>query len=398
MAILFVPKEIAPGERRVAAVPDSVKRFVKDGHTVRVQAGAGALAFVTDEAYVAAGASIEPSAEAGWGAADVVLQIGVPTPAQVRLLKPRASVVSFLWAQENPDVVRAFVEREASAFSMDALPRTTRAQKDDALTSQASLAGYRAAVLAAAHLPKIFPMQMTPAGTLRPAKVVILGVGVAGLQAIATAKRLGAIVEANDVRPECREQVESLGATWIDTGTVASVAQGYAAEQSEEFRRKQQEILRERIVAADVVITTALIPYRPAPKLVTDAMLAAMRHGSVIVDLAAERGGNVEGTEPGRTVVLHGVTVIGESNAAGAIPTHASEQYAKNVGNVLADATKKGVFGWDLADEIVAGALVVHAGDVRHAKTREVLGLPPLPPPAAPAPAPAPAAAAAPPR
>ena len=272
MAILFVPKEVAPGERRVAAVPDSVKRFVKDGHTVRVQAGAGALAFVTDEAYVAAGASIEPSAEAGWGAADVVLQIGVPTPAQVRLLKPRASVVSFLWAQENPDVVRAFVEREASAFAMDALPRTTRAQKDDALTSQASLAGYRAAVLAAAHLPKIFPMQMTPAGTLRPAKVVILGVGVAGLQAIATARRLGAMVEANDVRPECREQVESLGATWIDTGTVASVAQGYAAEQSEEFRRKQQEILRERIVAADVVITTALIPYRPAPKLVTDAI------------------------------------------------------------------------------------------------------------------------------
>ena len=380
MATIFVPKETSPGERRTAATPETVKRLVKDGHTVVIERGAGALAFYTDAEYEAAGAGISADGSAVCDA-DVVAQFSVPSTSLLGRMKLGSSIISFLWAPENLDAVRALATRNLSAFAMDSLPRSTRAQKDDALTSQASLAGYKAVLLAATHLPKIFPMQMTPAGTIRPARVVILGAGVAGLQAIATARRLGAIVEVSDVRPEVKEQVQSLGAVYIEVpGTVASGAGGYAAEQTDEFRRKQQEVLRERIVAADVLITTALIPYRPAPRLVLADVVRAMRPGSVIVDLAAERGGNVEGTEPGRTVVKDGVTIIGDLQLAGTVATHATDQYAKNVQNVLSDATKKGIFGWDLADDIVADALIVHGGDVRHARTRELLGLPPAPP------------------
>lgn len=389
MAVVFVPKET--GERRVAAVPDTVRRLVKDGHAVTVETGAGLRAHYADAEYVEAGATMAgPAARAD---ADLVLQVTPPTAADVAAMKPGASFVGYLWPLDRLDVVRAMAARRLSAYALDALPRTTRAQKADALTSQGSLAGYKAVLLAAASSSKLFPLQMTPAGTVRPARVLIIGAGVAGLQAIATARRLGAIVEVSDVRPEVKEQVMSLGATYLEVeAPVASGTGGYAAEQSEDFLRRQRELLAARVAAADVVITTALIPYRPAPRIVTAEMVRAMRRGSVIVDLAAERGGNVEGTEPGRTVEKDGIVFVGELNLAATLPTVASDQYARNVLAVVADATKKGVFAWDLADDTTAGALVVHAGEVRHGKAREALGLPPLAPPS---PTPPPAAAPA---
>ncbi len=389
MASIFFPKEFPAGERRVAATPDTVKRLVKEGHSVTIEQGAGAGAFYPDTEYSQAGAAIEADAAKAWAAADIIAQLSVPMASQVSQMKEGASIVSFLWPLDNLELVKLLAERKISAFAMDAVPRTTRAQKDDALTSQASLAGYKAVLLAAMHLPKIFPMQMTAAGTIRPAKVVIIGAGVAGLQAIATAKRLGAIVEVSDVRPEVKEQVQSLGASYIEVKSEENLSAvgGYAKEQSEEFKRKQAEVLRAHLVAADAIITTALIPYRPAPRLIGADVVQAMRPGSVIVDLAAERGGNCELTEPGKTVVKHGITLVGELALANTLPVHASDQYAKNVQNVLSDATKKGVFGWDLADDIVGGgktkegqaypgALITHSGEVLHPKVREALKLP----------------------
>jgi H+-translocating NAD(P) transhydrogenase subunit alpha len=393
MSVVFVRNESASGERRVAATPDTVRRFLADGHRVVVERGAGRLARLPDDEYVAAGATLGTSDDVR--TADVVLTVRPPDADLVGAMREGASIVGFLWLLDRLDVARSLVARGASAFALDALPRTTRAQKSDALTSQASLAGYKAVVLAAARLPKIFPMQMTPAGTIRPAKVLVIGAGVAGLQAIATARRLGAVVEVSDVRPEVKEQVRSLGATYLEVAaTAATGTGGYAAEQGEDFRRRQRELLADRVAAADVVVTTALVPYRPAPRIVTADMVARMRPGSVIVDLAAERGGNVEGTVPGETVDVGGVTIVGELDLAASLSTHASEQYAKNVWSVVSDATKKGVFAWSLADEVVAGALVVHEGEVRHERLREAMGLPPLagtPSPSAPSsPTPAP--------
>jgi NAD(P) transhydrogenase subunit alpha len=384
MALVFVPKE-SDAERRVAAVPDTVRRLVKDGHAVRVAAGAGEKSFLRDSELAEAGATIEPDAVRGWSEADVVLHVGVPAAADVERMKAGASTVGFLWPLEHLDVVRALSARRASGFALDELPRTTRAQKYDALTSQASLAGYRAVLVAATLLPKIFPLQMTPAGTIRPARVVIVGAGVAGLQAIATARRLGAIVEVSDVRPEVKEQVQSLGATYIEVEGGASGAGGYATEATEEFRARQAKALSDRVAAADVVITTALVPYRPAPKILTEEVMARMRPGSVVVDLAAERGGNCAWTVPGSTVERAGVTVVGERGMAASVAAAASDQYARNVQGVVSDATKKGAFAWDLADDVVAGSLVVHEGEVRHARTREALGLPPRPPAPSPA-------------
>ncbi|MCC6575132.1 MAG: Re/Si-specific NAD(P)(+) transhydrogenase subunit alpha [Planctomycetes bacterium] len=405
MATIFIPKETTAGERRVAATPDTVKKLVKDGHAVSVQLGAGLGAFYPDQEYIDAGATIEPEAAKGWGTADIVAQFNVPSEDAVRQMKEGATVISFIWAFDNLRLVETLAARKISAFAMDAVPRTTRAQKDDALTSQASLAGYKAVLLAAANLPKILPMQMTAAGTLRPAKIVIIGAGVAGLQAIATAKRLGAIVEVSDVRPEVKEQVQSLGAVYIEVKTDENLSAvgGYAKEQSEDFKKKQAEVLREHLIAADAIITTALIPYRPAPKLIAAEIVQNMRPGSVIVDLAAERGGNCELTESGKTVVKNGVTIIGELALANTLPVHASEQYAKNVQNVLSDATKKGVFAWDLKDDIVGGGktkdgqafpggLITHAGEVLHPKVREAMKLPPLVPKEEPKPAEAPKA------
>src|SRR5262245_18444403 len=323
MASIFVPKESA-GERRVATTPDTVKRLGKLGHRVSVESGAGLLSHHADEEYASAGATIVPTAREGWSSADLVLKLHPPTLAEATEMKAGESLIAFLCPLERLDVVKALVERKASCFAMDALPRTIRAQKASALTSQASLAGYKAVVLSAANLGKIFPLQMTPAGTIRPARVLIVGAGVAGLQAIATARRLGAIVEVSDVRPEVKEQVQSLGATYVEVAgaTVASDKDGYAGDQSEDFQRRQRETLAEHAAAADVVITTALIPGKPAPRIVSADMVARMRPGSVIVDLAAERGGNVEGTEAGKAVEKAGVTIFGEVNLAATLPTH----------------------------------------------------------------------------
>jgi H+-translocating NAD(P) transhydrogenase subunit alpha len=393
MVSVFIPKE-PEGDGRVAATPDSVKRMVGRGLEVRVEAGAGAGAFFADEQYRSAGATIEAERAKGLANADIVLRLNVPSADDVAQMKEGASLIGFLWAFDNLDLIRLLNERRVSAFAMEAIPRITRAQKDDALSSQANLAGYKAVIAAAFHLPKIMPLMMTAAGTIKPARFVIIGVGVAGLQAIATAKRLGGIVEATDPRPETKEQCESLGGVFLEVQgvEVRKGEGGYAAEQTEEYKKAQAEMLARAFANADAIITTALIPYKRAPITITAEHVKSMRPGSVIVDLASERGGNCELTEPGKTVVKHGVTILGETNWAATLPVNASEVYARNVLNVLLDAlSKDGKFEWTYKDEIVDGAMICHAGEVHHTKIREAMGLPPL---KAPEPAPEGAAAA----
>jgi len=379
MTTVYVPKEPAEGETRVAATPATVRKLAAAGLQVVVEAGAGAGAFIADEAFAEAGATLQSDGAAGLAAADLVLQVSIPTEAQVDGMKEGASIVSFLWPYDRLDLVKRMSERRLSAFAMDALPRITRAQKHDALSSQGNLAGYKAALMAAERLPRIFPMLMTAAGTIRPARVVIIGAGVAGLQAIATARRLGAVVEVSDVRPEVKEEAESLGATYIEVeGGAASGEGGYAAEQTAEQKERQQQVLEKHLAAADAIICTALIPYRPAPVIVKDSVVQKMKKGSVIVDLAAERGGNCECTVPGEVVEVHGVTIVGTLNVPATLPAHASEMYANNIRNLVLDYVKDGAFAWDLEDEIVAGALICHDGEVRHPKVREAMGLPAL--------------------
>jgi H+-translocating NAD(P) transhydrogenase subunit alpha len=381
MAKAFVLKE-PDGERRVAATPDSVKRLAAAGLKVMVESGAGVGAHYADATYVEAGAEIADNREQALAEADVVLGLNVADIETAKAIREGASLVSFLWAFDNLELIRTLNARRISAFAMDAIPRITRAQKDDALSSQANLAGYKAVIAAAWHLDKLLPMLMTAAGTIRPARFVVIGVGVAGLQAIATAKRLGAIVEATDPRPETKEQTESLGAKFLEVAgvEVKEGEGGYAAEQTEEYKQAQAEMLAKAFANADAIITTALIPYRPAPITITAEHVKSMRPGSVIVDLAAERGGNCELTEPGRTVEKHGVLIAGELNWPGTVSVNASDVYARNVQNVLTDVIKDGELAWDMQDEIVAGAMICHAGEVTHAKVRDALGLPPLEP------------------
>ena len=381
MVSVFVPKETAENERRVAATPDTVKKMTGKGLKVVIQAGAGEGAHISDDDYKALGAEIESDATKGLGNADIVLQINIPTEQQIGQMKEGSSLISFLWAFENLELVKKLNERKISMFAMDAIPRTTRAQKDDALSSQASLAGYKAVIVAANHLHKILPMMMTPAGTIKPSRFVIIGVGVAGLQAIATAKRLGAIVEATDPRPETKEQAESLGGKFLEVEGV-EVKQGeggYAAEQTDEYKQAQAEMLKKAFANADAIITTALIPYKKAPITITADHVKSMRNGSVVVDLAAERGGNCELTEPGETVVKEGVTIVGNLNWPSTVAANSSDMYAKNVQNIVFDALdKEGNFAWTYEDEIVDGAMICHEGEVHHPKVREMLGLPPL--------------------
>ncbi len=381
MVSVFIPKETHEGENRVAATPDTVKQMVKKGVKVVIQAGAGLNSHFSDDDYKALGATIEPEREKGLAQADLVMQINIPDAATINGIREGGSLISFLWAFENLDAVRKLNERKISVFAMDAIPRTSRAQKDDALSSQANLAGYKAVIVAANHLNKILPMMMTPSGTIKPSRFVIIGVGVAGLQAIATAKRLGAIVEATDPRPETKEQAESLGAKFlmVEGVEVKKGAGGYAAEQSDEYKKAQAELLAKAFKNADAIITTALIPYRPAPKTISAEHVRSMKPGSVIVDLAAERGGNCELTEPGKTVVKEGVTLVGDLNWPSTVGVHASEMYSRNVLNILLDSlTKEGEMKWDYKDDIVDGAMVCHQGEVHHPKVRELMGLPPL--------------------
>ena len=380
MLTAFVPRETHPGETRVAATPDTVARLIKAGFAVTVESQAGANALIGDEAFTEAGATVVPDAATGYAGADLVLKYHPPTLDEVEKFKQGALLISFVWPARNLDLVKALRAKGATALAMDAMPRITRAQKMDALSSQANMAGYKAVIMAADHLPKIIPMMTTPSGTIKPARFVILGAGVAGLQAIATAKRLGAIVEVSDVRPAVKEQVLSLGGKYIEVPTeegeeMGETKDGYAQEQSEEFLARQRALVQERIEDADAVITTAAIPGKPAPKLVTEEMVKNMRPGSVIVDLAVETGGNCELSERGEVVVKHGVTLVGTENVPGLVPIPSSEMYAKNVLNLISDMIdKEGNFSVNLEDEAVEGCTVIHEGTVRHEPTLEALG------------------------
>ena len=373
MPTVFIPKEITPGETRVAAMPDTVKRLVKDGFTVTIEAGAGLTASVPDKLFQEAGATVGSDLGALYAAADVVARLNPPRmneklgKHEAEMMKDGAILVSFLWPMENAETIKKLAGRKATAFAMDLMPRTTRGQAFDAISSQANIAGYKAVLVAASHLPRLFPFMTTPSGTISPAKVVIMGAGVAGLQAIATAKRLGSVVEVSDVRPAVKEQVESLGGRFIEVPTDASMqdAGGYAREATPEFLAKQREIVRKHVVEADVVITTALVPGKPAPKLITADMVKEMKLGTVIVDLAAERGGNCELTEPGQIVVKEGVTLVGTLNMPGTVPYHSSAMYARNVYGVIGLMYQKGERKVSFEDDIVAACVVTDEGQVR---------------------------------
>jgi len=382
MPTVFVPKEIVPGETRVAAVPETVKKLIKAGWTVTVESGAGDGCNITDQAYRDAGATVD-SIPGLYQGADVVAKLHAPRHHdglgmhEIDLLKPGTILVSFLFPMTNLDLVERLRERKVTAFVMDQIPRITRAQSMDALSSQANLAGYKSVILGADHLPKIFPMLMTAAGTVPPARVVILGAGVAGLQAIATAKRLGAVVEVSDVRPAVKEQVQSLGGKFIEVETTADMETkgGYAKEATEEFLKKQRAVVDQHIMNADVVIGTAQVPGRPAPKLITAEVVEKMKPGAVIVDLAAENGGNCALTEPGKVVTKHGITIVGVLNVPSLLPVNASEVYSRNILNVLTLFTnKEKQLNLDFGDEIVAGSVVVHGGDVKKPDLVEALG------------------------
>lgn len=357
--ILGVPKELKESERRVALTPDVVKSLIASGYQVMVEAEAGEKSFYTNEQYKTAGAEIVDKTKVY--SSDVVLKVNAPQPAEVSMMKKGATLISFMWAATNPELVEACKQAGINAFSMDAIPRISRAQKMDALSSQANLAGYKAVLLCADTIGKILPMMTTAAGTIRPSKVVIFGAGVAGLQAIATAKRLGAVVEVSDIRPETKEQVQSLGGKFIEvTGDDSiKIEGGYVKGVSEEFLKKQQELVAKHIREADIVITTALIPGKKAPLLVTEEMVKSMKNGSVILDMAVEQGGNVAGSELNKTILKNGVTIIGESNIPSMLPMNASDLYAKNIQTLLLHLTTKDGFKWEMEEEITKGSLIV---------------------------------------
>jgi len=365
-----VVKEILGGERRVALVPESCAKLSKAGMAVVVESGAGVAAFFSDDDYEKAGARVENGPAAVLGGAGLVLKVHPPAfnPAvglhEADMMRPDALLVGQLVPARHPEAVAKLAERGITAFAMDRIPRITRAQPMDTLSSMANIAGYRAVLLAADLLPRFFPMMTTAAGTVLPAKVLVIGAGVAGLQAIATARRLGAVVEATDTRPEVREQVQSLGARFVgvETGESAQDAGGYAKELSAEFYRKQAELIAGRCAAADVVVTTALIGGVKAPRLITAGMVRAMRPGSVIVDVAAEGGGNCELTRPGETVVENGVTICGHDNLPSTLPWHASTLFSRNLASFVLAFWKDGRFRHDLDDEILRAARVASGG------------------------------------
>jgi NAD(P) transhydrogenase subunit alpha len=364
---IAVPRETVPGERRVALIPEAAATLVKAGLEVLVEAGAGAGAFHADAAFEKAGARVVPDAATLYGQADVVLKVQKPTLEEADRLREGSVLVAFLQALGSPDLVQRLAARRITSFGMEQVPRISRAQKMDALSSQANIAGYKAVLIAAESLAKFFPMLMTAAGTVFAARVLVIGAGVAGLQAIATARRLGAQVWGYDVRAAVKEQVESLGAKFLafDLGIAdAEDKGGYAKALSPEAARRQQEMLAEKTKDFDVVVTTALVPGRPAPRLVNKDTVAGMRPGSVIVDLAAEAGGNCELTEADQVVVKHGVTIHGPTNLPATMPVHASQLYARNVTELLNELVKKGALTIDLTDEVVKGACVTHDGAI----------------------------------
>jgi NAD(P) transhydrogenase subunit alpha len=375
---VVVPKETKPGERRVALVPDVAGKLVDAGLEVVVQSGAGAEAHLPDQLYTEKGASTQPDAAALLREGDVVLKVAAPEGAELDAIQEGTILIGFLNPLMNAELVKRLAQAGITSFAVEAIPRTTRAQAMDALSSQAVVAGYRATLAAATHLGKFFPMLITAAGTAAPSRVLVLGAGVAGLQAIATAKRLGAVVEAYDVRPAVKEEVESLGAKFVQIEMEQEDGEGggsgqYAKELTEDQQRRQQELLAQRVAAADCVITTAAVPGRPAPRLVSEEMAQAMRPGSVIVDIAAETGGNCALTEPGSVVVRNEITIDGTLNLPSQMPFHASLLYANNVANLLLHMSSEGRVEPDFEDEIVAGCCITHGGQIVNERVKEAV-------------------------
>ena len=386
---LGIPKETFPQEQRVAVVPDQIPSFIKAGFKPIIQAGAGEAAGYADSAYTNKGATIAPDRETIFRDANVVLQVrGIGANpeagrAELELIRPGQVLVGHYDPLSSPELAKEVAARKATIFAIELLPRITRAQSMDALSSMATVGGYKAVLLAAAELPLMFPMLMTAAGTVSPAHVLVIGAGVAGLQAIATAKRLGAVVQAYDVRPAVKEQVESLGAKFVEMELEAGEAEdkgGYAKELGEEFYRKQRELMLKVVKTCNVVITTAAIPGKKAPILITEDMVKAMPLGSIIVDMAAERGGNCELTEVGKTVVKHGVKIMGSVNLPSTIPYHASQMYCRNLLTFVRTLVKEGNIVIDRDDEVIRDTLLAADGDVVNPRVRELAGLPAISP------------------
>lgn len=364
--IVSVPKEIVPGERRVALVPELVAKLAKAGLDILVQNEAGTAAGFLDSSYQQQGARLDAEV---LDQADILLKVQPPTAPEIGRLKEGAILIGFLQPYTNAADIQKLAARKVTAFAMELMPRITRAQPMDALSAMSTVAGYKAVLMAANRLPKFFPLLMTAAGTLTPARVFVVGAGVAGLQAIGTAKRLGAIVEAYDTRPVVKEQVESLGAKFVELGLQTKDAQektGYAKAQSDEFYQQQRRMMSKYVAAADVVIPTALVPGQRAPILITEEMVKGMRPGSVLMDLAAEQGGNCALTEPGQEVVKHGVLILGPVNISSTVPFHASQMYARTVTSYLLHLLKDGKVHLDLDDELTRGPLVTHQGQIVH--------------------------------
>ncbi len=369
-------KETLPGENRVAAIPATVKEMVKSSMKVLVESGAGENSHISNDEYKNAGAEIVSDRANLLANTDLILKVAPAELDEIDMMKDGTAYVSFFQTTIQTEHVKKLVNKNISAFSMHLIPRTTLAQSMDALSSQSNIAGYKAVLLGAAHLSVYMPLLMTAAGTIPPAKVLILGAGVAGLQAIATAKRLGAQVEAFDVRPVVKEQVESLGAKFVEVESDEEdgVGEGgYAKETSEDYKQRQQQLIKEHIAKSDMVITTALIPGRPAPVLIPDEMVQGMKHGSVIMDLAAENGGNCELTTPDEVTISHGVIIDGSLNLPATMPTHASQLYAKNIITFVKHLCPEGEIKMDLEDEIISGALFAHRGKITHEPTKEAL-------------------------
>ena len=379
--IISIPKEILPGENRVACVPDVASKLIKAGFEVQIEKDAGLNAGFTNEQYSAAGVKVVDKIQDLYVNADIVLKVQRPIdhPAEgkheIELLKKGTLLISFVYVLHYTEIARKCAEFGIDLISMDMIPRSSLAQKMDALSSQANLAGYKSVILAANELGKIFPLMMTAAGTISPARIVIMGAGVAGLQALGTAKRLGAVVEVSDIRPTVKEEVQSLGGKFIEVETDENMqdAGGYAKEASKEFLKKQKEVIFKHITEADIVITTALVPGKKAPVLVTEEMVKKMKPGSVVLDMATEFGGNCELSEKGKTVKKYGVTIIGEPNLPSLVATHASEMYSKNILNLIQYFSKDGKVELKLEDEIVKGSLITYNGEVINQRVKDLL-------------------------
>lgn len=369
--VIGVPRERAPGERRVAVVPDVVKKLGGLGAQFCIERAAGEASCFRDEDFGAA--TIADSASEVFSQSDLIFKVQPPSLEEVRAMRPGSMLIAFMQPYQSRERIELLRERRITSFAVELIPRISRAQAMDALSSQAAVAGYLCPLIAANHCPKFFPMITYAAGTIRPARVLVIGAGVAGLQAIATAKRLGAIVEGYDVRPETREQIESLGAKFVDTGVSAVGAGGYARELTEDEKRQQADKLGKAVANADVLITTAAIPGRRSPLIVTETMIAGMKNGAVVVDMAAEGGGNCAGTRAGETVQIGGVTIIGPVNLPSRMPVHASEMYAKNLLNFFQSFIKDGQLALDWDDEVIAGACLTHEGQLRHEGVRQAL-------------------------